>query len=81
MEYLLSVVYNEEQPDAALGAFMKLLTPVTNKHAPVKKMTVKTVKSPWIDEELKKCMVAPHYTPQKHKYSLHHQHKNHYKTY
>ena len=48
---------NEEQPDAALDAFMKLLIPVTNKHAPIKKMTVKTVKSPWIDEELKNSMV------------------------
>ena len=36
---------------------MKLLIPVTNKHAPIKKMTVKPVKSPQIDEELKNCMV------------------------
>ena len=49
-----SVVCNEEQPDA-LDAFMKLLIPVTNKHAPIKKMT--TLKSPWIDEDLKNCMV------------------------
>ena len=49
-----SVVCNEEKPDAALDTFMKLLIPVTNKHAPIKKMTVKTVKSHWIDEELKK---------------------------
>ena len=34
-----------------------LLIPVTNKHAPNKKMTVKTVKSLWIDEELKTGMV------------------------
>jgi hypothetical protein len=40
--------------DAALDTFMKLLIPVTNKHAPTKKITVKTVKSPWIDEELRK---------------------------
>ena len=43
---------NDEQPDAALDTFMKLLIPVTNKHAPIKKMTVKTVECPWIDEEL-----------------------------
>jgi hypothetical protein len=49
-------VCNEEQPDAALDTFMKLLVPVTNKHAPIKKMTVKTVKSPWIDGELKRGM-------------------------
>ena len=36
---------------------MKLLIPVTNKHVPIKEMTVKTVKSPWIDEELKTFMV------------------------
>ena len=36
---------------------MKLLIPVTNKHAPIKKTTVKTVKSPWIVEELKNGMV------------------------
>ena len=48
---------NQKQPDAALDAFMNLLLQVTNKHAPTKKMTVKTVKSPWIDEELKNCMV------------------------
>ena len=54
------MVCNEEQPDAALDTFMKLLIPVTNKHAPIKKMTyvnVKTVKSLWIDEEFKNCMV------------------------
>ena len=37
-----SMVCNEEQPDTALDAFMKqLLIPVANKHAPIKKMTVK----------------------------------------
>ena len=51
------MVCNEEQPDAALGTFMKMLIPVTNKHAPIKKMTVKTVKSLWIDEELKHILV------------------------
>ena len=30
-----SVVCNEEQPDAALDAFMKLLIPITNKHTPI----------------------------------------------
>ena len=48
---------NEEQPDPALDAFMKLLIPVTNKHAPIKKMTVKMVKSLWFDEELKNGML------------------------
>ena len=30
-----SVVCNDEQPNAALDTFMKLLIPVTNKHAPI----------------------------------------------
>jgi hypothetical protein len=33
-----SVVCNEEQPDASLDTFMKLFIPVTNKHAPIKKI-------------------------------------------
>ena len=37
-----SVVCNDEQPDGALDTFMKLLIPVTNKHASIKKMTKKT---------------------------------------
>ena len=36
---------------------MKLLIPVTNKHEPIKKTTVETVKYLWIDEEFKNCMV------------------------
>uniref|UniRef100_A0AAZ3SLN3 Uncharacterized protein n=1 Tax=Oncorhynchus tshawytscha TaxID=74940 RepID=A0AAZ3SLN3_ONCTS len=44
------VMCNEEQPDAALDTFMELLIPFTN-NAPIKKFTVKTVKSAWIDDE------------------------------
>jgi hypothetical protein len=36
---------------------MTFLLPVTNKHAPMKKTTVKMVKSLWIDEEWKMCIV------------------------
>ena len=50
-----SDVINEEHPDAAL--FMKLLLPIIEKHVPVKKLTVRTVKAPWIDEEFKNFMV------------------------
>ena len=32
-----SDVINEEHPDAALDEFMKLLLPIIDKHAPVKK--------------------------------------------
>ena len=35
---------------------MKLLLPIIDKHVPVKKLTVRTVKAPWIDEEFKNCM-------------------------
>ena len=42
-----SDVINKEHPDAE---FMKLLLPIIDKHAPVKKLTVRTVKAPWIDE-------------------------------
>ena len=52
-----SMVCNEEQTDVALDTFIKLLIPVTNKHAPIKKMTIKTIKSLWIDEEFNNCMV------------------------
>ena len=41
------MVCNEEQPDAALDAFMKLLIPVTNKHVPIKKVTVKNCEIPF----------------------------------
>ena len=53
----LSDVINKEHPDAALEEFMKLLLPIIDKHAPVKKLTDRTVKAPWIDEELKDCLV------------------------
>jgi hypothetical protein len=51
------VVCNDKQPDAALDIFTKCLIQVSNKHAPIKKMTVKTVKSLWFDEEWKNGMV------------------------
>ena len=44
---------NEEHPDAALDEFMKLLLSIIDKHSPVKKLTIRTVKAPYIDEELK----------------------------
>ena len=48
---------HEEHPEAALDEFMKLLLPIIDKHAPVKKVTDRTVKAPWTDEELKNSMV------------------------
>jgi hypothetical protein len=48
---------NEEHPGAALDEFLKWLLPIIDKHAPVKKLTVRTAKVLWIDEELNNCMV------------------------
>ena len=48
---------NEEHPDATLDEFMKLLLPIIDKNELVQILTVRTVKDPWIDEELKNCMV------------------------
>ena len=53
-----SDVINKEHPDAVLNTFSKLLLPIIDKHAPLKKLTVRTVKAPWIDKELKSCMVG-----------------------
>ena len=55
MWIMLKIFYviNEEHPDTAFDEFMKLLLPIIDKHAPVKKLTVRTVKAPWIDEDKK----------------------------
>ena len=47
-----SDVINEEHPDVVPEEFM-----MVDKHAPVKKRTIRTVKAPWIDEDFKNCMV------------------------
>jgi hypothetical protein len=47
-----SEMCNEEHPDTVLEAFMKLHLALTDRH--IKNLTVKTAKSPWIDDELKK---------------------------
>ena len=46
-------VYKQRHPDEASEIFMKLLMPVVEEHAPLKKSTVRTTKAPWMDEELK----------------------------
>lgn len=46
----------KDDPDEALEAFNELLGKVIDKHAPVKKRTVRNVRSSWIDDELKDCM-------------------------
>ena len=52
-----SDVIHKEHPDPALDEFMKLLLPIIDKHSPVKKLTDKTVKAPWIDDKLKNFIV------------------------
>ncbi len=44
-------------PDLALSVFDRLLLPVVNKHAPVRKLTVRNTMSPWLDQELKAHMM------------------------
>ena len=41
-------------PEAALVTFMKLLSAVCHKHAPIKKLSIRSAKPPWIDNELKR---------------------------
>lgn len=51
-----SNVIKQSNPDTALNAFTELLIPVIDKHAPVRRLTVRAARCPWVDEELKECM-------------------------
>ena len=51
-----SDVSKQRDPDTALSVFTELLVPVMDKHAPVRKLTVRAVRAPWVDDELKECM-------------------------
>ena len=51
-----STVLQEEDPNTALNVFNKLLMPIIDKHAPLKKRTVRNVSSPWLDQELRHYM-------------------------
>ena len=42
--------------NAALDYFMNLFSAVCDKHAPIKKLTVRSLKAPWLDEELRNLM-------------------------
>ena len=50
-------IYKEENPDEATKAFEKVFYEIIDKHAKVKKFTVKNFRAPWIDQDLKECMV------------------------
>ena len=45
-----------QDPEDALLAFNRILMEVVNHHAPVRKFTVRSVNTPWLDEELKGYM-------------------------
>jgi hypothetical protein len=62
-----SDVYEEVNPDAALEVFVKLFISCIDKHAPVMKLTVRTVQAPWNDYELKHFMVQRNDAKKKHK--------------
>ena len=49
-------VGEEENPEIALNLFMQLFLSVADKHAPIRKHTVKSVRAPWIDNEIKDYM-------------------------
>lgn len=51
-----TAVLSKEDPDQALQAFNDLLRPVIEKHAPVRKQTVRNVMAPWLDKELQELM-------------------------
>ncbi|XP_054871533.1 uncharacterized protein LOC129350084 [Amphiprion ocellaris] len=48
-----SQVMLEEDPDTALEVFTNLIMPIIDKHAPLKRMTVRNIACPWVDAQLK----------------------------
>ena len=50
------VVFKSTSTEAALHEFMKLFSSVCDKHAPIKKLTVRSVKAPWLDSDLRSLM-------------------------
>ena len=51
-----SNVCQEEDPEVALGCFMSLFMQIVNKHAPVRKTTVRANGAPWLGNDLKSLM-------------------------
>jgi hypothetical protein len=50
-------VYEEMNPDPAMGVSVKVFMLIADKHAPVQKLTVTTVRALWLNREFKKCTV------------------------
>lgn len=51
-----SEVLMETNPDSALMKFNNVFMKVVEKHAPIKKFTVRSINTPWLDNELKEYM-------------------------
>lgn len=51
-----SNVLSEKDPEKALGKFWEIFMPLVEKHAPLRKFTVRNVRTPWLANELKKYM-------------------------
>ena len=53
----VSKVFSERKnPERALQIFEEIFMPLVVKHAPMKKFTVRRIKTPWLDKELKEHM-------------------------
>lgn len=48
-----SKILVEDDPDRALEAFTSSIMPIMDKHAPLRRITVRTIAAPWVDLELK----------------------------
>ncbi len=48
-----SNVFLQDDPEEAFQAFKETLMIIVDNHAPLKKFTVRTVNSSWLDKELK----------------------------
>lgn len=48
-----SKILVEDDPDRALEAFTSSIMPIMDKHAPMRRITVRTITAPWVDLELK----------------------------
>lgn len=51
-----SKVLSSTNPDEALSKFDEVLMPLVDKHAPLKKFTVRNARTPWLDNEIKELM-------------------------
>ncbi len=51
-----SVVCGDNNPDSSLNRFMDILMRIVDKHAPLRKSTVRIRCAPWLDTDLKELM-------------------------